>query len=127
MLENSQHDFASPLKLANVALENGNLERAGYYIERALSVNPYRPEIHQVNAELASALGDTAAAVQEYEVLLVLDQTDPVAARTNLAQAYLENNQTEEARQSVLRALETAPGYERAQQILLRAVGRGGE
>ncbi|HBX37712.1 MAG TPA: hypothetical protein DEG76_10660 [Pseudohongiella sp.] len=126
MLENSQHDFASPLKLANVALENGNLERAGYYIERALSVNPYRPEIHQVNAELASALGDTAAAVQEYEVLLVLDQTDPVAARTNLAQAYLENNQTEEARQSVLRALETAPGYERAQQILLRAVGRGG-
>lgn len=127
MLENSQHDFASPLKLANVALENGNLERAGYYIERALSVNPYRPEIHQVNAELASALGDTATAVQEYEVLLELDQTDPVAARTNLAQAYLENNQTEEARQSVLRALETAPGYVRAQQILLRAVGRGGE
>ncbi|ALO45700.1 hypothetical protein PS2015_1035 [Pseudohongiella spirulinae] len=127
MLENQQHDFASPLLLANDALEKGDLERAGYYLERALSVNPYRAEIHHADAEFAKASGDTQRAVQAYEVLLQLDNTDPVAARTNLAQAYLENNQTEDARYNILRALETAPGYERAQQILLQAVGRGAQ
>lgn len=126
MLDNQQHDFAAPLLLANEALAASDLERAGYYLERALSVNPYRAEIHRTGAELARAQGDRQRAVQEYEVLLVLDQSDPVDARTNLAEAYLENNQTEQARHSVLRALETAPGYERAQQILLQAVGRDG-
>jgi cellulose synthase operon protein C len=55
-------------------------------------------------------------------VLVTLDQRDPVDTRTNLAGAYLDNRQIDEARRTVLRALETAPGYERAQDILLRAV-----
>lgn len=122
MLENQQHDFSAPMALAQHALENDELEQAAYYIDRALAVNPYRPEIHQVSAELASRQGDTQRTVQEYEVLLTLDQNDPVAARTNLAQAYLDNRQTDDARMTVLRALETAPTYERAQQILLQAV-----
>jgi Tfp pilus assembly protein PilF len=126
MLENQQHDFSSPLLLANDALDRGDLERAGYFLERALAVNPYRADIHHAGARLARELGDTARTVQQYEVLLVLDQSDPVDARTNLAQAYLDNNQTPEARQNVLRALEIAPGYERAQQILLQSVGRSG-
>ncbi|MBU2098975.1 MAG: tetratricopeptide repeat protein [Gammaproteobacteria bacterium] len=122
MLENQQHDFESALKLANAAMDAGDLEQADYYIDRALSVNPYRPEIHQSSALLAQRQGDTARAVQEFEVLVTLDQRDPVDTQTNLAGAYLDNNQAVEARRTVLRALETAPGYERAQEILLRAV-----
>lgn len=122
MLEHQQHDFNAPMTLAQHALENDDLEQAAYYADRALAVNPYRPEIHHVSAELASRQGDTQRTVQEYEVLLTLDQNDPVAARTNLAQAYLDNRQADNARMTVLRALETAPTYERAQQILLQAV-----
>ncbi|MDO9520188.1 MAG: peptidase MA family metallohydrolase [Pseudohongiella sp.] len=122
MLQNQQHDFESALKLADAAMIAGNLEQADYYISRALSVNPYRPEIHQTSARLAQRQGDTQRAVQEFEVLVTLDQRDPVDTRTNLAGAYLDNRQIEDARRTVLRALETAPGYERAQDILLRAV-----
>ena len=122
MLENQQHDFASALKLADASMAAGDLEKADYYIDRALSVNPYRPEIHQTSAQLAQRQGDTQRAVQEFEVLVTLDQRDPVDTQTNLAGAYLDNRQISEARQTVLRALEVAPGYERAQDILLRAV-----
>jgi cellulose synthase operon protein C len=126
MLENQQHDYASALLLANEALQSGDLEQADYYVARAIAVNPYRAEIHRAGAKLATERGDTALAVREYEVLLVLDQNDPVDARTNLAQAYLDNDQAEDARLSILRALETAPGYERAQEILLRAAEQTG-
>ena len=122
MLEHQQHDFAAPLQLAEHALQVGDLDQAAYYVERAMAVNPYRPEVHRLGAELASRQGDTGRTVQEYEVLLTLDQNDPVAARTDLAQAYLDNSQPDDARMTVLRALETAPTYERAQQILLQAV-----
>lgn len=124
MLENQQHDYSAALLLAREALDRGDLQRAEYYIDRALAVNPYRAEIHHAGAELARQQGDTGRTVQEYEVLLMLDQNDPVDARTNLAQAYLENQQPEQARTNVLRALETAPSYRRAQEILLETVGQ---
>lgn len=127
MLEHQQHDFNAPMTLAQHALDNDDLEQAAYYIDRALAVNPYRPEIHHVSAELATREGDTGRTVQEFEVLLTLEQNDPVAARTNLAQAYLDNRQPDDARMTVLRALETAPTYERAQQILLQAVETTGQ
>ncbi|MDO9476261.1 MAG: tetratricopeptide repeat protein [Pseudohongiella sp.] len=127
MLQNQQHDYASALKLADAALTSGDTEQADYYLSRALAVNPYRPEIHRSGAQLAQRVGDTGRAVQEFEVLVMLDQSDPVDARTNLAGAYLDNQQLDEARRTVLRALETAPGYERAQDILLRAVERSNQ
>lgn len=124
MLQNQQHDYASALKLADAALAAGDTMQADYYLSRALAVNPYRPEIHRSGTQLAQQLGDTGRAVQGFEVLVMLDQSDPVDARTNLAGAYLDNQQLDEARRTVLRALETAPGYQRAQDILLRAVER---
>ena len=51
-----------------------------------------------------------------------LDRNDPVEAHTNLAEAYLDNGQRDEARINILSALEIAPSYQRAQQVLLQAV-----
>lgn len=126
MLENQQHDYASALLLANEALQAGDLEQADYYVARAIAVNPYRAEIHRAGAAVATLSGDKPRAVQSYEVLLMLDQHDPVDARTNLAQAYLDNEQLDDALLNILRALEIAPTYERAQDILLRAAEQAG-
>ena len=126
MLENQQHDFNSPLILASEALTQQDLDTASYYLERAISVNPYRAEIHRMGARLAQERGDTARAVDAFEILLTLDTSDPVDARTNLAQAYLDNGQPDDARLSVLQALEVAPGYRRAQEVLLHAVEQSG-
>jgi Tfp pilus assembly protein PilF len=77
-----------------------------------------------MKASYADLIGDPTLAVTEYEVLAKLDITDPVEAQTNLAQAYLNNDQLEEAKRNVLTALEIAPSYQRAQQILLESVDR---
>lgn len=122
MLENHQHDYESAMVLVRDAQERGDLEEAQYYLERAFGVSPYRLDAHLAGADIAKRVGDPALAVREYEVLVELDQNDPVEARTNLAEAYLSNGQVSEARRNILSALEIAPSYQRAQRILLDSV-----
>ena len=121
LLENQQHDYGSAMTLAAEALEQSDLQQASYYIDRALQVDPYRQGVHKLRAELARRSGDTALAVTENEVIVMLEVDDPVEARTNLAEAYLDNGDAALAKRNVLSALEIAPSYQRAQQILLRA------
>lgn len=122
LLENLQHDYGSAIQLAEAALDAGDMERVSYYIDRAIQVDPYRQDVHQLKARYADAINDTQLAVTEYEVLMKLEISDPVEARTNLAEAYLNNGQLSEAKQNVLYALEQAPSFQRAQQLLLNAV-----
>jgi Tfp pilus assembly protein PilF len=122
LLENQQHDYSSAITLAEAAFASDDLERAGYFIDRAIQVDPYRREVHDLRARLASLQNDTALAVLENEVIVTLEVDDPVEARTNLAEAYLNNGELELAKRNVLSALEIAPSYVRAQKVLLRAV-----
>ena len=122
LLENQQHDYSSVMILAADALEREDLERAEYYIDRALGINPYRLDVHRMAADVARQREQRERAVQEFEIIAALDRNDPVDAGTNLAQAYLENAQAEEARRTILQALETAPTYRRAQEVLLQTV-----
>ena len=122
LLQNLQHDYDSAMVLAESALLAGDNDRAAYYIDRAIQVDPYRNGVHELKARYAESIDDSALAVTEYEILLKLEINDPVAAHTNLAEAYLRNGQPREARQNVLYALETAPGYRRAQELLLQSV-----
>jgi len=121
-LQNLQHDYDSAMILAVAALEDGDLERTDYYIDRAIQVDPYRTSVHELKASYAERIDDSALAVTEYEVLMKLDINDPVEARTNLAEAYLNNGQILQAKQNVLSALEIAPSYQRAQRVLLQSV-----
>ncbi len=122
LLQNLQHDYASAIILAEAALEESNFERAEYYIDRAIQVDPYKADVHQLKASYAETIGDSQLAVTEYEVLLKLEINDPAEAQTNLAQAYLNNGQALQAKENILRALETAPSYQRAQRILLQSI-----
>ncbi|MAK94098.1 MAG: hypothetical protein CMQ69_05755 [Gammaproteobacteria bacterium] len=122
LMENLQHDYGSAMVLAEAALEDSDFEQAAYFLDRAIQVDPYRSEVHELKARYAEAVNDSAAAVIEYEVLMQLEISDPVEARTNLAQAYLNNGQASKAKQNLLYALEQAPSYERAQRLLLRSI-----
>ena len=122
LMENLQHDYGSAMVLAEAALEDSDFEQAAYFLDRAIQVDPYRSEVHELKARYAEVVNDSAAAVTEYEVLMQLEISDPVEARTNLAQAYLNNGQASKAKQNLLYALEQAPSYERAQRLLLRSI-----
>ena len=53
--------------------------------------------------------------------VVALDPSDPVTARTDLAEALLRAGDVADARRELLTVLEQAPGYERAQGLLLEA------
>ena len=110
--------------LADAALEEDNFEKTAYYIDRAIQVDPYRSDVHELKALYADRINDSDLAVTEYEVLMRLEINDPVEAHTRLAEAYLRNGQTAKAKQNVLYALEIAPSFQRAQQVLLESVDR---
>ena len=124
LLENLQHDYDSAMILADAALEEGNFEKTAYYIDRAIQVDPYRSDVHKLKALYADRINDSDLAVTEYEVLMRLEINDPVEAHTKLAEAYLRNGQAAKAKQNVLYALEIAPSFQRAQQVLLESVDR---
>ncbi len=118
-----QHDVNSALQLAEYEIENNDFEKAQYYLQRAIAVDPYNLKAHSTFATLADQLKKHNDSIREYEILSVLDNTDPVSAYTDLAGAYLRGGYESNAKQTSLRALEIAPTYKPAQEILLEAVG----
>jgi len=62
-------------------------------------------------------------AVREYNALVALNPLDKAGAEFSLAQAYLGAGKKDKAQESVLAALETAPGYRPAQKLLLELQG----
>jgi tetratricopeptide (TPR) repeat protein len=117
-----QNAFEACFKLGQIAWGHNNYDRAVYYLERALAVNPYAPEVHRLLGTAAFQRKNYPKAVREFEVLLALDQTDPAVANTNLAEAHLRGGDKARAKQYALAALEIAPLFERAQDILLDAI-----
>jgi Tfp pilus assembly protein PilF len=60
------------------------------------------------------------AAVREFKAVVALKPVDQAAAYTDLAESYFRSGQRAEARRQTLAALEIAPSYERAQDLLLK-------
>jgi len=114
-----QHAFKTCLKLGQAAQSDKDIDRAVYYLERAIAVNPYDPEVHRSLGTVAMQTADFARAIREYRVLLALDNTDPALANADLAEAFLRDGNKTHARKYALAALEIAPMFERAQDILL--------
>ncbi len=113
------------LALAGLLESAGRTEQEAEILERSLYISPYDLEVHSRLAELASALGRFELAVRERAALVALDPPDRAVALYELAVAQHHAGKPEQARRSVLRALEVAPGYDPAQELLLDLVGEG--
>ncbi|CAB1062592.1 hypothetical protein D1BOALGB6SA_7372 [Olavius sp. associated proteobacterium Delta 1] len=114
-----QHAFDAYFGLARAHLDRNNDTRAIYFLERAIAVDPYQPEVHRLLARTAYKTADYERAIRGYKILTALEITDPVRAYTDLAQAYLASRNKKEAKSAALLALEIAPTFERAQNVLL--------
>ena len=71
---------------------------------------------------LALAANDADAAVRSFKLALIAGAPDLAAAHTDLAQGYLMAGHTVDAKHEVIAALEIAPRFERAQELLLDIV-----
>jgi len=92
-------------------------------LDLSVYVNPYDPKVHSLLGEAAMEAENWAAAVAAYQVLLGLNPPDPADAHYNLARALLGAGKKDEAKREVLRSLEIAPTFEKAQQLLLKISG----
>jgi len=114
-----QHAFNACFKLGQAAQARKDFDRAMYYFERAIAVDPYDLEVHRSLGAVSMQRSDYLKAIREYGVLLALDSTDPALANTDLADAFLRGGNKDQAKRYALAALEIAPMFERAQDILL--------
>jgi tetratricopeptide (TPR) repeat protein len=106
-------------QLADVQEKLGDSRAAADALDRLVYVNPFDIATHQRLAALSRAAGDKARSVRERQAIVALGPVDRAEALYQLALAQHENGDDGQARKSVLRALEEAPNYEKAQTLLL--------
>lgn len=110
------------------ALEDGAGEKpeAVATLERVNYIYPVRDEVlHRRLGDLLYGLKQYDGAIREYKVLVASQPVDKAGADFDLAQAYLAAGQKDKAEDSVLAALEIAPGFRPAQKLLLQLQGAG--
>jgi len=124
-LEHDHRDIDAARQLAALAEEAGDEVRMRRAYELIIEIDPFDSVPHQALGRLALARNDHVAATREFEVNLAIGPLDRVAAHVDLAESYVVADRPEAAKREVIAALEIAPTYERAQELLLRLVESG--
>jgi tetratricopeptide (TPR) repeat protein len=119
-------DYRANLELAEIREALGDSAAAAAALERLNYIYPYDMNLHARLAGLYSGLGEYGKAIRERKAVLALDPVDRAEALYQLACAYLEAGDLSLARRTVLRALEDAPSFEAAQELLLEIRARAG-
>jgi tetratricopeptide (TPR) repeat protein len=108
--------------LLKAAESAGDRERVRLAAERVVEVEPSDASAHAALGRLALADGEADAAMRAFRLALLAGPADLVAAHTDLAEALLATGARADAKQEAVVALEMAPRYERAQEVLLAVV-----
>jgi tetratricopeptide (TPR) repeat protein len=112
--------YRGQLELARLLEDQGDLKGAAASLDRALYISPFEPAVHERLAALSAQLGDRAGVVRARRALVALDPVDRPEALYQLALALASAGDAAGARREVLHALEIAPRFQRAQELLLR-------
>jgi tetratricopeptide (TPR) repeat protein len=89
------------------------------------SVDPFDATAHALLGRQALARKDYDVALIELQAALALGPPNVAEAQADVAEAYLGLGRKDDARKAALKALEFAPTFARAQDILLAAIGGG--
>jgi len=122
-----QHDHTAldaARRLAALAAQAGNEDALAAAYDRIVELDPFDAEGHTGLGRLALKRGDAATAVREFTAALAANPPDRATAHTDLGESYLQAGRTADAKRQALAALEIAPSFERAQDLLLKVVGR---
>ncbi len=107
-------------RLATLEEAAGKSDQSAATLERLNYVYPVKDEeLHQKLGDLLFAGKQYDRAIREYNAVVASNPVDKAGAEFKLAQAYFAAGQKDKAQESVLAALETAPGYRPAQKLLL--------
>jgi tetratricopeptide (TPR) repeat protein len=116
---NENHDAARQ-QLAALLEAKGELKDALATLDTSLFIYPFDRAVHERRAALATRLKDPVEVREARRAIVALDPVDKAEAYYQLAVAEMDAGDRAAARTSVLRSLEIAPRFERAQELLLR-------
>ncbi len=111
-------------KFAALADAAGDTDRLSRALERVVAIDPFDPAAHSSWGRLALTQRNADVAAREFRAALQTGAADKAAAHCDLGESYLLANRPADAKKEALAALEIAPGFERAQELLLNAIER---
>ncbi len=114
------------LKVADLLEQAGRSHEASDYLQRSMFIDPWDISRHEQLALARESLEQWGAAVQERAAVVALAPVDRASALYRLAFAHDRRGDTRAARRAVVAALELAPGYREAQELLLAIRAREG-
>ena len=115
----NESDYRARIEQANILERLGDLEAAADALQSGVFIFPYEIDLHRKLAEAHASQGNTGGVVRERQAVVALDPTDRAEAFYLLAVAFRANNDLAAARRTVLRALDVAPNYAEALELLL--------
>ena len=123
LLRLNESHYDARLALAELLRGSGDDSAAIEALRDIAHVHPYEIDDHERLAALLETTGDLEAAVLERRAVLALDPVDRATAHFLLARTLHRKGDRAAARSAVLAALEIAPNYEEALDLLLELRG----
>lgn len=122
LLSNDHTSIEPARRLAAIADKLGDQAAASTAYERIVALDPSDAAAHTGLGRLAMRRAEHDIAIREFTVALALGPTDRAAAHCDLGESLLAKGRNADAKREALAALEIAPSFERAQELLLKAI-----
>ncbi|MGH9329757.1 MAG: tetratricopeptide repeat protein, partial [Vicinamibacterales bacterium] len=119
LLAHDHTDVEAPRKLLTMAEAAREERRLALASERVAMLDPFDAAPHRTLGRLALDRRDADVAVREFRAALAAGPVDRAGAHCDLGESYFLAGRTTEAKREALLALEIAPTFERAQDLLL--------
>ncbi len=116
------YDVEAARKLAALVAESNDPARTGVAYERVVALDPFDAQAQTMTGRAALTRRDAPRAVRAFTAALASSPADRASAFTDLAEAHLMAGNAPEAKRQALAALEIAPTFDRAQDVLLKVV-----
>ena len=115
-------DVEAARQLAGLVAPLGDEARTAAAYERVAEIDPFDAPAQAAVGRYALKQKDAPRAVRALRAALAAGPADRAVAHVDLAEAFLMAGQFGDAKREALAALEIAPSFERAQDLLLRIV-----
>ena len=120
LLKVDASDVESARQLAKLLDSVKDDRRSEEAYRRVIGIDPFDRDAQTAYGRLALKRKDNDAAVSAFRAALARNPPDRAQAHVDLAEAYVSAGQAAEAKKEILAALEIAPSFEKAQDLLLK-------
>ena len=122
LLDHDHTAIDAARRLAALAEKAGDEAVLRFAWDRVVALDPFDGVAHSGAGRLALKGKNAGIAAREFKAALATNVPDKAATHCDLAEAYLLAGRPADAKKEALSALEIAPTFERAQDLLLRSV-----